>query len=91
MAEEKDRFDDGKLPTLSCHAAWGNGAEVEWVIVLPGHRTEEALLPPTGRGDGEVSRLSVAPSGKSGEVGREDFPARRVIGPLRAPKGGGGM
>lgn len=59
--------------------------------MFPGHRTEEALLPPTGRAEGEFIGLSVAPIGNSGEVGREDFPARRVIGPVRGPRGGGDM
>lgn len=91
MAGEKERLGEGKFPTPSCQVVWGNSPEVEWAIIFPGHRAEEALRPPTGRGEGEVSRFSVAPSGKSGEVGREDFPARRVIGPVRGPRGGGGM
>lgn len=57
---------------------------MQWVIVFPGHRTEEALLPP-GRDEGEFIRLSVAPSWNSGGEGREDFPARRLTCPVRGP------
>lgn len=91
MDEERDRLGEGKLPALSCQGDWGKKDEVQWVIVFPGHRTEEAFLTPTGRDEGELIRLSVALSGKSGEVGREDFPVRRVTGPVRGPRGGGGM
>lgn len=64
---------------------------MQWVIGLLGHRIEEALLPPTGRPVGEFTRLSGAPVGKSGDVGREAFPARRVTGPVIGPRGGGDM
>lgn len=49
---------------------------------------EEALLPPPGRDEGELNRLSGG-RGNSGEAGREDFPVRRETGPVRGPKGGG--
>lgn len=64
---------------------------MQWLSVFPGHRTEEVLLPPVGREDGELIRLSVALRGNSGEEGREDFPARRVTCPGRGPSGGGGI
>lgn len=52
--------------------------EVQWVIVFPGQRTEEAPRPLPDREDGEFKRPSAALSGKSGEDGREDFPALSV-------------
>lgn len=66
--------------------------------MFPGHRAEEALRPPTGRAEGEVSRISVAPRGNSGEVGTEALgcmepPVRRVISPdpVGEPRGGEDM
>lgn len=66
--------------------------------MFPGHRAEEALRPLTGRVEGEVSRISVAPRGNSGEVGTEALgcmepPVRRVISPepVGEPRGGEDM
>ncbi len=57
--------------------------------------TEEALRP-TGRADEEVSRFSVAPRGKPGEVGWEvlewwEPPALDAIGPAEDPRVGEAM
>lgn len=65
-------------------------AEAQWVFALPGQRTEEAFLPPTGRPNEEFIRLSEVALEKSGELGR-GFPARSVTGPVGGPRGAGDL
>ncbi len=70
MGEVRDRLVQGVLPMPPCLMDCENSSEVERGINIPEPRTEEALRP-TGRADEEVSRFSVAPRGKPGEVGWE--------------------
>lgn len=92
VGEPSTRLVQGVPPMPPCRVDCENSPEVEWGIIIPEPRTEEALRP-TGRADEEVSRFSVAPRGKTGEVGREVLgwwgpPARDVIGPAGDPRVG---
>ncbi len=95
MGEVRDRLVQGVLPMPPCLVDCENSPEVEWGVNIPEPRTEEALRP-TGRADEEVSRFSVAPRGKPGEVGWEvlewwEPPALDAIGPAEDPRVGEAM